>query len=153
MAENLSFGAVGFALIFDICLDGGGHSLFSLKRSSVDGLIGCGPTTVFAAGFSATACSSSETEGLRFRERGGSGTSGYRVENTRRRADQSGRTVKSSLNTAFSIYWVVGGGGGWDGWVTGCWEFLVREFRVCFMSAAGCHEKRGVRINMTNWRV
>lgn len=72
------------------------------------------------------------------------------MENTRRRADQSGRTVKSSLNTGFSIYWVVGGG---DEWVTSCWEFLVREFRVCFMSAAGCHEKRGVRINMTNRRV
>lgn len=117
MAENLSFGAVGFALILDICLEGGGHSLFSLSMSSATttGLIGCGPmtTVVVAASWSAAFWSSSEIEGLRFRERGGSGTSGYRVENARRRADQSGRTDKSSLNTAFSIYWVVGGGGVW----------------------------------------
>lgn len=106
MAENLSFGAVGFALIFDICLGAGGNSSPPFTTtSSAAGLIGCGPTTV-ATGSAAAAASfsSSETEGLRFRERGGSGTSGYRVENTRRRADQSGRTVKSSLRTGFSIY-------------------------------------------------
>lgn len=163
MAENLSFGAVGFALILDICLDGGGHSLFSLSVSSVtaNGLIGCGPTTVVVAtGCSAVFWSSSEIEGLRFRERGGSGTSGYRVENALRRADQSGRTVKSSLNTAFSIYWVVGEGVcvyGWmDEWVTGWLEVSwleVESSGFCFVSAAGCHEKRGVRINMTNQRV
>lgn len=103
MAENLIFGAVGFALIFDICLSGGGHSLFSFITPSATGFIGCGPKIV-ATGSAGSAFS--ETEDLRFRERGSTGTSGYRAENSLRRADQSGRTIKSSLSAGFSIYWI-----------------------------------------------
>lgn len=104
MAENLSFAAVGFAFIFDICLGGGGHSDFSFCLSSDVGRIGCGPTIVVTG---SAAPSSSETDGPRFREVVGPGVSGYRAENTRRRADQSGRTVRSSLRTGLSIYWVM----------------------------------------------
>lgn len=37
--------------------------------------------------------------------------------------------------------------------MTGCWRFLVKDLRfsgsaLCLLQ--GCHEKRGVRINMTN---
>lgn len=156
MAENLSFGAVGFALIFDICLAIGGNSFPPFTTtSSATGLIGCGPTTV-ATGSAAAGFSSSETEGLRFRERGGSGTSGYRVENTRRRADQSGRTVRSSLRTGFSIYLGCGGGSDWLLLVVGSYwlsRFLVRDLGCALCLLQGCHEKRGVRINMTNQRV
>lgn len=139
------FGAVGFALIFEICFGGGGHSTFSFcLRSSATGRIGCGPTTVVTG----SAPSSSETDGPRFREGAGSSVSGYRAENTRSRADQSGRTVKSSLNTGFSIielwWWLVG--------EVSDLKFEVSGNLLCFCYR-GCHERRGVRINMASWGV
>lgn len=136
MTENLSFGADGFALIFDICFDAGTNSSFSFTRSFGTGLSGCGPTTVAtgSAGFS-----SSEAEGLRFRERGGSGISGYRVENTLRRADQSGRTVRSSLRTGFSIYFCCGG----DWLLVGeSYWLLVRDLRFQGVLCVCCRAVR-----------
>lgn len=110
MAENFAFGGAGFAFIRDIVFGGGGHSdaSFLFRSSAGDCRTGCGPTRVITAGGGLGSPSSSDTDGPRFREGGeGSRVSGYRDENTRRRADQSGRVVSSSLSTGLSIYWVV----------------------------------------------